>query len=1203
MKELLKEAFGQIVQPVGLAPGQVATGISDFFQKGAMPADPAEYEKIFGTPEEFLERYKIFQLKYDEAIQKRLDLGRVNRMEAKSVSQRGIIDLNMFDYGTRDQLETFLKQDVFKLNEFVRSQGLFGFEFPSSNAYRAVFRADIDTAGGIIHPAQLLMSGQAFNFNPEKSGLGSISMGTKFQSYQDMMNQWLRMSQVPEEVNPAGKSVRLMRQIDPFAGMTEGQKVLTIDVETTGKSADSMVRSFAAAEIEKRSGIFTGPTTVINQGFASKKFNGMVVPTLNEGTRTLNEFIAGVEYSGAALGEMGDNYLSEVNKLFERMLDADRVAGHNVMFDVDMLVRTAQAQEGYSSKITTLASGRKVTASEMVDQLNERIGRGNFMVDTLESTRAYLQDAAREAISIVSAQNREDAFLSNLLSEAAAENVKLGGAVKYAGVTEFVTNTNFFELIQNQPGSEAAEVIDKIFQGSHIAETDVHLQSYIGKFLHEKAVTGELKLKVLAERNNETTELGNRLRERMLKSSAITPTTNIADINTVSQTVLDYLKSTDSAKRGMETRISTKEVIDLGLLQTPTGQAQNLIGQYRVDNLTAKLQSAGTYSVDTLQAEAEKLTGTLRFHGGNYVFAIGDEVNILDQSKTVNYLTGLLQQAENEVRNPIPQPTTVLDRIAQPLSANDRIISTGISFGTQSRAEHLVHMKNVADMDISGMSTLERYSTVLGSAYEDLGTGFESTNIINTLREVGRPGGLSSVFARGIKNYTSQDAAVLAQKFAAVGDPYAKIVDPSLRAVSTGLAESTIGFARSAVQAAQMNIGISDDVVKGLKYLDYGEAFAEMGISYGQAQSTMRVFDLGTSNNLVTSKPMVQPEIIEFIRTKRPEVFGDKPMELGFSTVTGQDKINLVWDLKAAGSKEEAKVFSEELFNLLSSADAEERMSEILKVEASNLPAGVMENITIARNLAAQGQEIKMMENLSEFGYERGIVAASLDDKGGSIVKSLSDQGIELENEIFATNYRIHMERLNMTGETGTYTNRLAAFSPVYDTSAVQIAGTGDELNAIRTQINLTQGTGDVGVQAQIRMADELEAEGIGQQIIQNVKRRRTGVKAGSLVDLYNTNKKNLGFAALGIAAAGIGYYMSKRHRENALYEETLAQQPLETNSEVRPMNADIQSAMSRSPNYSNPLATANVVGNLDRMKIGHTKMGNNKNSHLFGVQ
>jgi hypothetical protein len=31
------------------------------------------------------------------------------------------------------------------------------------------------------------------------------------------------------------------------------------------------------------------------------------------------------------------------------------------------------------------------------------------------------------------------------------------------------------------------------------------------------------------------------------------------------------------------------------------------------------------------------------------------------------------------------------------------------------------------------------------------------------------------------------------------------------------------------------------------------------------------------------------------------------------------------------------------------------------------------------------------------------------------------------------------------------------------------------------------------------------------------------------------------------------------------------------------------------------PLTTAGVVGNLDRNKIGHYKMGAQKNAHLFG--
>ena len=38
-----------------------------------------------------------------------------------------------------------------------------------------------------------------------------------------------------------------------------------------------------------------------------------------------------------------------------------------------------------------------------------------------------------------------------------------------------------------------------------------------------------------------------------------------------------------------------------------------------------------------------------------------------------------------------------------------------------------------------------------------------------------------------------------------------------------------------------------------------------------------------------------------------------------------------------------------------------------------------------------------------------------------------------------------------------------------------------------------------------------------------------------------------------------------------------------------------------RDKSEKDPLFTAGIVGNLDRQKIGHTSMGSNKNSHLFG--
>ena len=73
---------------------------------------------------------------------------------------------------------------------------------------------------------------------------------------------------------------------------------------------------------------------------------------------------------------------------------------------------------------------------------------------------------------------------------------------------------------------------------------------------------------------------------------------------------------------------------------------------------------------------------------------------------------------------------------------------------------------------------------------------------------------------------------------------------------------------------------------------------------------------------------------------------------------------------------------------------------------------------------------------------------------------------------------------------------------------------------------------------------------------------------------------------------------MAKKKNENDLYESTIEAQPVEQGQ--RPYG--IQEAMmnGRKSSTRNPMATAGVVGNLDRNKVGHTKMGPNKHGNLF---
>lgn len=110
-------------------------------------------------------------------------------------------------------------------------------------------------------------------------------------------------------------------------------------------------------------------------------------------------------------------------------------------------------------------------------------------------------------------------------------------------------------------------------------------------------------------------------------------------------------------------------------------------------------------------------------------------------------------------------------------------------------------------------------------------------------------------------------------------------------------------------------------------------------------------------------------------------------------------------------------------------------------------------------------------------------------------------------------------------------------------------------------------------------------------------------------------HKPSLG-VGLGVAAVGAGYYMYKRRqKKNEYFTDTMAEMPREPDDWYQDYQQEMGGSSSGSGSravahigsngYSrmNPMATANVVSNLDRRKIGHTRMGStpDKYAHLYG--
>lgn len=100
------------------------------------------------------------------------------------------------------------------------------------------------------------------------------------------------------------------------------------------------------------------------------------------------------------------------------------------------------------------------------------------------------------------------------------------------------------------------------------------------------------------------------------------------------------------------------------------------------------------------------------------------------------------------------------------------------------------------------------------------------------------------------------------------------------------------------------------------------------------------------------------------------------------------------------------------------------------------------------------------------------------------------------------------------------------------------------------------------------------------------------------MVEGYSKFRGTAPKAAAAVAIAGIGLMAYKRHKSNESYSQTLEQQPTEGASRPGYITDDM---LNYGQNNADPLATAGTIRELRDRRIGHTQMGPNKYSNLYG--
>lgn len=375
----------------------------------------SQLTSIFGTNEEFLSRYKSFE---DVAFsmmkdKKHLAFGQ-EAVDVESMRKLGRLDLSVFNYEARNTLTSQFNESVLRLDDLLSTAGLPGMEFPSGNLYSSLMKFDVNQTEKDTHAVIAFLNRTFFNVNPNKPGKLAFNFGTSNMLTSEGLQRIMKL----QNFQPTGR-------------------ILTFDVETTGVTKGSQVRSFAARVTDSGREV-----EEFSAAFENMQMANATIRT-KEGSMLLSKGVNIVEGSENVMSmeQGGKEFVEQSKKLFNMMLDPNiqHVSGHNVFFDITQMQATLKGLEATDDEVMSLMGS-------VFDRIH---GKGiyendaPFLIDTREFLTAYFARKLQEK----GIETSEKA--KYLLSPELMAKIEMGGSTAPSSVENLVANSNIFELIED----------------------------------------------------------------------------------------------------------------------------------------------------------------------------------------------------------------------------------------------------------------------------------------------------------------------------------------------------------------------------------------------------------------------------------------------------------------------------------------------------------------------------------------------------------------------------------------------------------------------------------------------------------------------------------------------------------------------------------------------------------------------------------
>lgn len=1130
------------------------------------------YRSVFGSVDDQLSAYSEFEREFRLAIGKELREG-LNQTAARkatleaALSEDAPINLNLISSTkARDQLREIFNTRVLKTRELITNVGLPGLYTPSTNPARVTSRYITSTAEG-YEPMLDILQGATFSIDPN-AAVGKNT--TPSQSFR------IGMSNLPSTKTLRGNAARGGRLT--LDDLPDGTVVSFSDLETDDVTGSSLMRSQGSENYRVSSGPLDGASLRRVPGIDGQEPTvSIITPSLkglpSTDPRDLNRITDFA--TGTIAREAGD--ASNIHRVFDVTTAAGRQeAADHFIKQLRRYNADAQIHAGYNSlafdipkyaqTLRSIPEFMEAGGDALLKEFESKTAAGGA-IDVLGLVREHLsnQTAATISSATVSVEQKAAIATQGLMSPQALHRTRVAGeAVSINSLENIIESTNFTKLLAEGTADEK-ELLEILgtSQAAHTSVVDTRVTAAVLRNLKQITRNDSTDGVDLAGLSPESALLVKRAIRNIPASRAITMTTNLADVRTLTSSVFDNLMETN-ALRGVE----------LGIADFGTEFADPALSG---------------------------LSGTIKFDPKARSFRLFSGPEALPQDLPAGFDAPAYIKTVLQRERALPASAILPNAQAQ-------VISTGIS---PIRAGN-IEMTNSLIRGTTSIPLIDAVTPVINDANEaqfiagmtstrtNIGypympdTGVIDTSITGLMR-----GRLDAIGLDVGKAYIKSvyDAGIGSAS-----------INPEIRSAFVTLSElSSAQGARNRPLIAQA-LGVAADDVR-------------VSVLSDKLSSTMKffgdtgIFHAGTQKRLVANESvlLLPSSVLPKIQTLNARgqkvsmldesVIGLKTHSVRLSVATRRiEELNPTVNLVLGGEvvrgtgaleKRRALVEAESIFEVLS------EQFKTIKTPKAMVEAGLAETEDQALGLLVQfgeDQRKATIESLSQTISRSGIGFGSILPEEGS--QSIADvinvvaEGVDSDTVASQKGFQYSIANISEEGVT---------LAPRMSDDALREArrlGTsvGEDL------VTRSTATSQLGLlQAGIRRADQEP------KFLDRLKTAYEGAGSGRNEDLLERLKviKPRVYKSVGaVAALSAGYYLATRKAKQDPLNEVMEQQPIE---EPGPMSIGdfnrMDQAMARqTSSRRDPLVTAGVVGSLDRNKIGHTNMGANKYNHLYGA-